>query len=48
MATFDPTLHVAHVNAPDLVPGIPDLALMGLAISTVGAAGAYWTWRSRT
>jgi hypothetical protein len=37
LATFDPTLHVAHVNAPDLVPGIPDLALMGLAISTVGS-----------
>jgi hypothetical protein len=39
VATFDPTLHVAHVTAPDavLAPGIPDLALMGLAISTVGA-----------
>ena len=37
VATFDPTLHVAHVNAPDLMPGIPDLALMGLAISTVGS-----------
>ena len=37
VATFDPTLHVAHVNVPDLVPGIPDLALMGLAISTVGS-----------
>ena len=37
VATFDPTLHVAHVNAPDLVPGIPDQALMGLAISTVGS-----------
>jgi hypothetical protein len=36
-AIFDPTLHVAHVNAPDLVPGVPDLALMGLAISTVGS-----------
>jgi alkylation response protein AidB-like acyl-CoA dehydrogenase len=39
---FDPTLHVAHVNtahvnAPDLVAGVPDLALMGLAISTVGS-----------
>jgi hypothetical protein len=34
---FDPTLHVAHVSAPDLVPGVPDLALMGLAISTVGS-----------
>jgi hypothetical protein len=37
VSTFDPTLHVAHVTAPDLVPGIPDLALMGLAISTVGS-----------
>jgi Acyl-CoA dehydrogenase, C-terminal domain len=35
--TFDRTLHLAHVAAPDLVPGIPDLTLMGLAISTVGA-----------
>ncbi|MBA9005380.1 acyl-CoA dehydrogenase family protein [Thermomonospora cellulosilytica] len=35
--TFDPTLHVAHVNVPGLVAGVPDLALMGLAISTVGA-----------
>lgn len=34
---FDPTLHVAHVTAPDLVPGVPDLALMGLAITTVGS-----------
>ncbi|WP_329320874.1 acyl-CoA dehydrogenase [Streptomyces sp. NBC_01262] len=34
---FDPTLHLAHVDAPDLVPGVPDLALMGLAISTVGS-----------
>ena len=37
VATFDPTLHVAHVNAPVLMPSIPDLALMGLAISTVGS-----------
>jgi alkylation response protein AidB-like acyl-CoA dehydrogenase len=37
VTTFDPTLHVAHVAAADLVPGIPDLALMGLAISTVGS-----------
>jgi hypothetical protein len=37
VTVFDPTLHVAHVNAPGLVPGVPDLALMGLAISTVGA-----------
>lgn len=34
---FDPTLHVAHVTVPGLVQGVPDLALMGLAISTVGA-----------
>jgi Acyl-CoA dehydrogenase, C-terminal domain len=34
--TFDPTLHVAHVRAEGLVKGVPDLALMGLAISTVG------------
>ena len=37
VATFDPTLHLAHVTAADLAPGIPDLALMGLAISTVGS-----------
>jgi alkylation response protein AidB-like acyl-CoA dehydrogenase len=37
VATFDPTLHLAHVTAADLVPGIPDEALMGLAISTVGS-----------
>jgi hypothetical protein len=35
--TLDPTLHLAHVTAPGLVPGIPDLTLMGLAITTVGA-----------
>jgi hypothetical protein len=38
--TFDPALHVAHVHAAHssgLVPGIPDLALMGLAISAVGS-----------
>lgn len=34
---FDPSLHIAHVDAPDLAPGVPDLALMGLAISTVGS-----------
>jgi alkylation response protein AidB-like acyl-CoA dehydrogenase len=34
--TFDPTLHVARVDVAGLVPDIPDLALMGLAISTVG------------
>ena len=39
--TFDLRLHVAHltarVTAADLVPGLPDLALMGLAATTVGA-----------
>ncbi|MFD0689811.1 acyl-CoA dehydrogenase family protein [Actinomadura fibrosa] len=34
---FDPTLHMAHVEASDLVAGIPDLTLMGLAITAVGA-----------
>ncbi|GAA2401901.1 acyl-CoA dehydrogenase family protein [Actinomadura vinacea] len=34
---FDPRLHVAHVEARDLVAGVPDLTLMGLAITTVGA-----------
>ncbi|HEX9033407.1 MAG TPA: acyl-CoA dehydrogenase [Streptosporangiaceae bacterium] len=34
---FDLTMHVAHVSAPDLVPAVPDLALMGLAITTVGS-----------
>ena len=37
VATFDPTLRLAHVSATDLVPRIPDLTLMGLAISAVGA-----------
>ena len=41
VATFDDRLHVAHVTAPgvgaNLVEGVPDLALMGLAVSTVGA-----------
>jgi alkylation response protein AidB-like acyl-CoA dehydrogenase len=36
--TFDLRLHVAHVTAADLVPGVPDLALMGLAATTVGAS----------
>ena len=35
--TFDLRLHVARVTAADLVPGVPDLALMGLAVTTVGA-----------
>ena len=34
---FDPTLHVAHVQAPDLLRAVPDLALMGLAITAVGS-----------
>ncbi|MGI5330179.1 acyl-CoA dehydrogenase family protein [Actinomadura nitritigenes] len=37
VAVFDPTLRVAHVEAADLVAGIPDLTLMGLAITAVGA-----------
>ena len=37
LGIFDPTLHVAHVIRPDLAPGIPDLALMGLAVCTVGS-----------
>lgn len=37
VSVFDPTLHVAHVKAPDLVADVPELALMGLAISTVGS-----------
>ena len=48
VATFDPTLHLAHVTAADLVPGIPDLALMGLAISTVGSCRRISNWWSRT
>jgi hypothetical protein len=40
--TFDLRLHVAHVTSAGsgsagLVPGVPDLALMGLAATTVGA-----------
>jgi hypothetical protein len=37
VTAFDPTLHVAHVTRSDLVAGVPDLALMGLAVSTVGS-----------
>jgi alkylation response protein AidB-like acyl-CoA dehydrogenase len=44
VATFDDRLHVAHVArvtatgvGANLVEGVPDLALMGLAVSTVGA-----------
>jgi len=39
--TFDHRLHVAHLTdlptGTDLVPGVPELALMGLAVTTVGA-----------
>jgi hypothetical protein len=35
--TFDHRLHIAHVTADGLVPGVPELALMGLAVTTVGA-----------
>ncbi|GHB60551.1 acyl-CoA dehydrogenase [Streptomyces umbrinus] len=34
---FDPALHVAHVQVRDGADGIPDLALMGLAATTVGS-----------
>jgi hypothetical protein len=37
VSTFDPTLHLARVDARDLVAGVPDLALTGLAITAVGA-----------
>jgi alkylation response protein AidB-like acyl-CoA dehydrogenase len=37
IGTFDHRLHIAHVTADDLVRGVPELALMGLAVSTVGA-----------
>jgi alkylation response protein AidB-like acyl-CoA dehydrogenase len=42
VATFDTRLHVAHVtaggvDATPLAAGVPDLALMGLAATTVGA-----------
>ncbi|MGY1503210.1 acyl-CoA dehydrogenase family protein [Streptomyces sp. QTS52] len=37
VAAFDPTIHVARVDEPELIPGVPELALMGLAISTVGS-----------
>lgn len=40
VATFDHRLHIAHLAAGelvDLVEGIPELALMGLAVTTVGA-----------
>ncbi|MFF0224092.1 acyl-CoA dehydrogenase family protein [Streptomyces sp. NPDC004629] len=34
---LDPHLHVAHVDAGPLTPGVPDLALAGLAATAVGA-----------
>jgi alkylation response protein AidB-like acyl-CoA dehydrogenase len=39
LTVFDPRLHVAHVTADGhrLAEGVPDLALMGLAATTVGA-----------
>ncbi|MGH3248121.1 MAG: acyl-CoA dehydrogenase family protein [Trebonia sp.] len=40
VGTFDHRLHIAHVitgDPVDLAEGVPDLALMGLAASTVGA-----------
>jgi hypothetical protein len=38
ITTFDHRTHIGHVSHVDrLVAGVPDLALMGLAISTVGA-----------
>ncbi|MCL2582096.1 MAG: hypothetical protein FWE35_06540 [Streptosporangiales bacterium] len=38
IGVFDQRLHVARVSGVDgLVAGVPDLALMGLAVSTVGA-----------
>ncbi|WP_327692843.1 acyl-CoA dehydrogenase family protein [Streptomyces sp. NBC_00459] len=37
IAVFDPTLHVARVDRYDLVAGVPELALTGLAISIVGS-----------
>ncbi|MFI7361313.1 acyl-CoA dehydrogenase family protein [Streptomyces sp. NPDC050149] len=37
VAVLDPHLHVAHVEASELAVGVPDLALTGLAATTVGA-----------
>ena len=37
VVVFDPTIHVARVEQPELVAGVPELALTGLAISTVGS-----------
>jgi len=39
LVVFDSRLHLAHVSAAghQLVAGVPDLALMGLAATTVGA-----------
>ena len=37
LSTFDHRLHVASVDYSGLAAGIPDLALAGLAVTTVGA-----------
>ncbi|MDX3745450.1 acyl-CoA dehydrogenase family protein [Streptomyces sp. AK08-02] len=37
IAVFDPTIHVARVDHPELACAVPELALMGLAVSTVGS-----------
>ncbi|WP_181801377.1 acyl-CoA dehydrogenase family protein [Streptomyces shenzhenensis] len=37
IAVLDPHLHVGHVSAGELTAGVPDLALMGLAATCVGA-----------
>lgn len=40
LAVFDPTLHVTHVSAAGVElggPGVPDLALAGLAVTAVGS-----------
>jgi len=37
IAVFDERLHVGRVTAPGLVRDVPDLALMGLAVTAVGA-----------
>lgn len=35
--TFDHRLHIARVTADDLVRGVPEVALIGLAVTMVGA-----------
>jgi len=37
VSTFDHRLHIARVTTSDLIKGVPELALMGLAITSVGA-----------